>query len=55
MPITEEDSFFIENIVNINKRIYTILFCAPWVLFKERKKIWKKSEWLLPVLALRSW
>lgn len=28
MPITEEDSFFIENIVNINKRIYTILFCA---------------------------
>ena len=28
MPITEEDSFFTENIVNINKRIYTILFCA---------------------------
>ena len=28
MPITEEDSFFIENIVNINKRIYNILFCA---------------------------
>jgi len=28
MPITEEDSFFIENIVNINKRIYIILFCA---------------------------
>lgn len=28
MPITEEDSFFIENIVNINKRIYVILFWA---------------------------
>lgn len=28
MPITEEDSFFTENIVNINKKIYTILFCA---------------------------
>ena len=28
MPITEEDAFFIENIVNINKRIYIILFCA---------------------------
>ncbi len=28
MPITEEDSFFIENIVNINKRIYIILFWA---------------------------
>ena len=28
MPITEEDSFFTENIVNINKKIYAILFCA---------------------------
>ncbi len=28
MPITEEDSFFIENIVKINKRIYVILFWA---------------------------
>ncbi len=28
MPITEEDSFFTENIVNINKKIYIILFCA---------------------------
>ena len=28
MPITEEDAFFIENIVNINKKIYNILFCA---------------------------
>ena len=27
MPITD-DSFFTENIVNINKRIYAILFCA---------------------------
>ena len=31
MPITEEDSFFTENIVNINKRICTILFCAIMV------------------------
>ena len=31
MPITEEDSFFIENIVNINKRIYVILFWALMV------------------------
>ena len=28
MSITEEDSFFTENIVNINKKIYHILFCA---------------------------
>ena len=28
MPITEQDSFFTENIVNINKKIYIILFCA---------------------------
>ena len=28
MSITEEDSFFTENIVNINKKIYIILFCA---------------------------
>ena len=28
MPNTSEDSFFTENIVNINKKIYTILFCA---------------------------
>ena len=28
MPVTEEDSFFTENIVNINKKIYIILFCA---------------------------
>ncbi len=28
MPITEEDSFFTENIVNINKKIYIILFWA---------------------------
>ena len=28
MPITEEEAFFTENIVNINKRIYTILYCA---------------------------
>ena len=28
MSITEEDSFFTENIVNINKKIYSILFCA---------------------------
>ncbi len=31
MPITEEDSFFTENIVNINKRITKILFCASLV------------------------
>ena len=28
MTNTNEDSFFTENIVNINKKIYTILFCA---------------------------
>ena len=28
MPVTEEDSFFTENIVKINKKIYIILFCA---------------------------
>ncbi len=31
MPITEEDSFFTENIVNINTRISTILFWAIMV------------------------
>ena len=31
MPITEEDSFFTENIVNMNKRISTILFSATFV------------------------
>ena len=31
MPITEEDSFFTENIVNINKHITKILFCASLV------------------------
>jgi hypothetical protein len=31
MPITEEDSFFTENIVNINKKINKILFHASMV------------------------